>query len=265
VRTTLHRENAEIADLRKAHSATLNPLKTTTRYDLALEFGSAKTQKALAASRQNYIKTDEQSLDDNAMEMQKATLDAMNRVIDAGQDEILDITNAVEENKPRPPPNLEANSVQEVYPLEILVPGAGLQVVGPSVSQWITTINEGGDIKTRSLFVSKRLFGLVKKEELQKLRILRYILLLFTLHSSLKSKMKGPKLVPKREELLKKLDVPASVVDGAVKKFSTKGKEMDKWHIDNLMTHICALALWVDNWEVDIADIVRDTGFTGKQ
>jgi DNA-directed RNA polymerase I subunit RPA49 len=40
---------------------------------------------------------------------------------------------------------------------------------------------------------------------------------------------------------------------------------MTKWHVDNLVTHICALALFVDDYEVDMFDLQRDLNSESKQ
>ena len=36
--------------------------------------------------------------------------------------------------------------------------------------------------------------------------------------------------------------------------------QLNKWAIDNLMTHICALALILDNYEIDSFDLREDLG-----
>lgn len=41
--------------------------------------------------------------------------------------------------------------------------------------------------------------------------------------------------------------------------------EMTKWKVDNLVTHICALALIIDNFETDVNDIREDLGLDNKQ
>ena len=40
---------------------------------------------------------------------------------------------------------------------------------------------------------------------------------------------------------------------------------MNKWTIDNFMTHVCALTLTIDLYEVDISDIRDDLRLETKQ
>ncbi len=41
--------------------------------------------------------------------------------------------------------------------------------------------------------------------------------------------------------------------------------DMTKWKVDNLVTHICALALIVDNFETDVNDIREDLSLDNRQ
>ena len=42
-------------------------------------------------------------------------------------------------------------------------------------------------------------------------------------------------------------------------------RAMTKWKVDNLVTHICALALIVDNFDTDVHDIREDLSLDNKQ
>jgi len=37
---------------------------------------------------------------------------------------------------------------------------------------------------------------------------------------------------------------------------------MTKWHVDNLITHICVFSLIVDNFNTDIHDLRNDLGIS---
>lgn len=39
-------------------------------------------------------------------------------------------------------------------------------------------------------------------------------------------------------------------------------RTMSKWHVDNLITHLCALSLIVDNFTTDTHDLREDLGLT---
>jgi len=40
---------------------------------------------------------------------------------------------------------------------------------------------------------------------------------------------------------------------------------MSRWHVDNLMTHIAAAALTVDDYEVDVNDLREDLKLENKE
>jgi hypothetical protein len=44
-----------------------------------------------------------------------------------------------------------------------------------------------------------------------------------------------------------------------------RNNDMTRWHIDNLMTHVCAAALLVDNFEVDVNDLRDDLKLENKE
>ena len=41
--------------------------------------------------------------------------------------------------------------------------------------------------------------------------------------------------------------------------------DMPRWNTDNLITHICAAALIVDNFEVDVSDIRNDLKLENRE
>jgi hypothetical protein len=44
-----------------------------------------------------------------------------------------------------------------------------------------------------------------------------------------------------------------------------RSPEMSRWHVDNLMTHIAAAALTVDDYEVDVNDLRDDLKLENKE
>ena len=42
-------------------------------------------------------------------------------------------------------------------------------------------------------------------------------------------------------------------------------RNMNKWTIDNFMTHVCALTLFIDLYEVDTSDLRDDLRLGSKQ
>lgn len=224
-----------------------------SRYELGLQFGSARTVKAITARTQNII-TPQQGKDGSNDAMTKAVLSSVaTTTADMPSQDMMQAT--IDENKPRPVPDLAANNPAEVYPLETLLPHGALQAI--EVKDWIDAIKAQEDVKTTSQYVAHRLKVLAETNQVRKLKALRYILLLLNFNASLRNKGRGPKQVLPREKLLEKLEVPSPIIDAMLRKFSA-GREMSKWHQDNLATHVCAIALYIDDYEVDFYDLHSD-------
>ena len=48
-------------------------------------------------------------------------------------------------------------------------------------------------------------------------------------------------------------------------KFAAMNRTLNKWAIDKIITHICALALAIDNCEVDMHDLREDLKLDNKE
>jgi DNA-directed RNA polymerase I subunit RPA49 len=190
---------------------------TQTRYELGLEFGSARTQKAITERTQNIISPQKGKGGAVGAAAQAVLNSVATAAADMPTQEMMQA--AIDEKKPRPRPNLEASTPAEVYPLETLLPSGALPAI--EVKEWIDTIGANEDVMVSSLYVSKRLKSLVQNKKNRKLKALRYILLLLTFNGSLKGKGKGPKLIRPREELITQLGVSNSVIDGMLRKFAS--------------------------------------------
>lgn len=163
----------------------------------------------------------------------------------------------IDEAKPRPRPHLDAEIPAEVYPVEELVGGViVLQAVG--VKEWIDKVQAGQDVQTKSMFVARRLRATVESGDVKKLKTLRYLLLLVEWYKSLKPGTKQGRRIPKLEEVP---DLVAGwgsdIVNGLAKRFAEEGL-VNKWCHDNLITHILALTLVLDNFVTDSHDIRED-------
>lgn len=89
------------------------------------------------------------------------------------------------------------------------------------------------------------------QDDMRNLKALRYILLLIEFLDSLKGGGRNPKKLPPGEDLQKRLNVPDALSSSVTRRFASKG-QMPRWNTDNLITHLCALALTVDSFETDM-------------
>jgi len=236
---------------------------TARRHALATEFGSKRSKKAIVDMTENAI-TQGRAGGAPDETISEAVLQGMSKTTSAmpTKDEIVA---AVDSSKPRPKHNPAAEYPADVYPIDTIV-GKDLMSLIP-VKDWVEGANAGASIDVHSRFVAKRIFKLVKAKEIQKLKVLRFILLCVNFNAALKVKGRGAKQIPPKEKLMAEMgeDVPPPVVDSIRRRFASENNDMTRWNIDNLMTHICAAALIVDNFEVDVNDLRDDLKLENKE
>ena len=177
-----------------------------------------------------------------------------------------DLQKLVDKGKPRPTPNTETEILIEVYPIEELIGVTNLEVI--SVKPWVDKIEAGDDVRTSSRYVSKRLAKIVKSKDILKLKTLRYFLILLDWYSALKpGGREGKKLPSKQDNVRQAVSAPGSVsssITDSIRHKFAEGSIVNKWHSDYLMTHICALALHIDNFATDIYDLKEDLRLESK-
>lgn len=153
-----------------------------------------------------------------------------------------------DEAKPRPKANLEATKPADVYPIDTLFDLSTIPV-----KDWHDDLKAKNEIKTSSRFVSSRL-GKIRlmgnTVDTEKLKVLRYLLCLLDLYNSTIPKGKSTKVLPDKAKLSEKLRLPLAAIEAARRKFSESGT-MPRHCVDLLITHVCVLALIVDNFEID--------------
>jgi DNA-directed RNA polymerase I subunit RPA49 len=232
------------------------------RNDLGQTFGTRKARRAIASLTENAISgaaaraTDGGPALDPIAALQLATIGESVQGL-ASRDELVA---AMDESKARPRANLAADRVADVYGLDELV---GPEVLGGiETSEWQTTLRAKGEVLSTSRFVAHRVQRVA--EDGERLRALRVLETLLRFYAATKQR-RGVRTLPAREDLRRAL---AGVAEGAVeavrRRFAPTG-EMDKFHVDLLMTHACALALLVDAFEVDVYDLREDLGLEPRQ
>ncbi|KAI9830743.1 MAG: hypothetical protein M1819_005407 [Sarea resinae] len=234
------------------------PTNQSLRNQLGMEFGTKKAKKAIASLSENAIadhtggspakpaKAD--PLSAAILEIMAASMENMPTSAER--------QSQADEAKPRPKANLKATTPAEVYPIEVLVGGKEV-MESLAVKEWLDSARQQKNIQTKSRFVSNRLTNIALAKDVPRLKVLRYTLLLIDFFMVLKSGKKGMKKLPPREELRKALGVSDNLIEGVRRRFAD-GSALNKWNMDNLYTHIAALALVVDNFEVDTYDLKED-------
>ena len=236
------------------------------RNDLGQTFGTKKSRKAIAAQTDNAISTPKtaadyadrsiKKLDDNT----KAMLASMSAAAE-GMATQAELNAVAEEGKPRPKANLEAVNVQDVYTVDNLI---GSEIMARiEVKPWQDDVAGKQEIITNSKFVSARIYNC--SVNVAKLKVLRYLLAMIDFYQATTPKRGGVRGLPKADEMKAKVKgIRGEVLDNLKRKYSDAGL-MSKYQVDLMITNICALALIVDNFEVDMYDLREDLKLEGKE
>lgn len=239
------------------------------RNDLGQTFGTKKARKAIASLTENAISPDKSARQTSPGGSQRTKMDSVTIAMLESMAEATgsmatreELSTAVDDAKPRPKANLAAESVNDVYTLDGLI---GPEIVNLiPVKEWRDAVKAGKEVITKSKYVAHRL-SKAATSDVQKLRALRYLLCLLEFFGSAKPKGKGIRVLPYKDRLRAAVPgVPDAVVEHIRRKFSVSG-QMLKYQTDLLITHACALALVVDNFEVDMYDLREDLHLEVKE
>lgn len=196
----------------------------SSRAALGLAFGTRRSQKAIRSLTENVIRaTPGKSVSgsphtgrlDPAASLVLETMAAEATSVLTRED----MQNEVDQAKPIPKPNLNAETPADVYPLERLVGSLALRNL--QVQEWIDKVEAGEEISTKSKYVSERIVQVVKKGNVELLKALKYLLLLLEWYHSLNLKRKGSRRVPKKEYVAKAIGWASSgLLEDLSKRFS---------------------------------------------
>ncbi|CAK4032992.1 related to DNA-directed RNA polymerase A (I) chain [Lecanosticta acicola] len=227
------------------------------REQLGREFGTKKAKKAIASKTENAITQDTKGKG-KVTDVQTAVLEAVeDATAGAASRNVAEGADAAFAAKPIPKPNLQAESVEGVYPYRTLIPPGDDRLV--NIKDWQDMARADEAINFSHRFPAYRVSRLGKSDETMKLKALRYLTLLLEFHDALSNARSGRK-VPKSDILKRKLAAwPSQLVDNVRRRFANEsGQELGKWHMENLYTHMCALSLYVDGWVTATTDLKED-------
>ena len=227
--------------------------------DLGQTFGTKKARKVINERVLNAI-SPQKKPGDKPTEIDsagRAVLDSVGKLTtDMATREQLQAV--VDEAKPVPVANLDADEIQDVYAPDAIIGSDILNLV--PIREWQEKVRHKEGVQTPSRFVASRVNALAANDSATlRLRVLRYLsfVLIFYLVSK-PGRTKGTRRIPPREKLKELLSpAPEAVIENIRRKFSEAG-EMRKFHIDLLMTHCCVFASIVDNFTVDTQDLRDD-------
>lgn len=224
VRSTLRSETEEMRE-EKARIEAQRGTMTAKRAALAAEFGSKKSRKALEDQTLNAIRSS------NANDPSGARSDAVaesvlqnmaNSTVAMPTKE--DLAAAVDSSKPRPTANLAAEYPGDVYTTDTLI-GSELMTM-LEVKDWVEASAAGQGVAVSSKFVAKRIVKLARNKQIQKLKVLRFILLCINFNAALQGPGGNrPKKIPIKGKLEAVMgdDTPTGCVLAIRRKFASDG------------------------------------------
>ncbi|KAI9679058.1 MAG: DNA-directed RNA polymerase I subunit rpa49 [Trizodia sp. TS-e1964] len=231
---------------------------SSLRVELGNTFGTKKSRKAIASTRDNAISPNKYSLPKGESEpMDSATVGLLQTMAETTIDmpSRQELQKHIDESKPRPSADLTASKLEDVYPISILIGHETMALI--NIKKWQDAVAAKEAVTTSSRYVSNRLQNIVVSHDTKKIKVLKYLLLLMEFYRSLKPGKGGAKKLPGREVLKKLLDGSEYITERVRRKFVV-ASFLDKWHVDYLITHMAALCLIIDNFEVDIYDLKED-------
>lgn len=227
--------------------------------DLGQTFGTKKAKKVIQERVLNAISPtkngnkDPSQIDDASQAMLSSVGNVTSSM--ATREELQAV---VDDAKPVPIANVNADEIQDVYDPEVIIGSDILNQV--PIREWQEKVKHKEGIQTHSQFVANRVNAIAGNDtSLQRLRILRYLSFVIVFYLiSRPGRERGTRRVPPRDKLREQMDpAPEAVVENIRRKFSDAGN-MRKFHIDLLMTHCCAFACIIDNFEVQTHDLRND-------
>lgn len=120
--------------------------------------------------------------------------------------------------KPRPRANLDAQTRADVYPVESLV--AEEELCAMIVKDWLDAVRNGQEVMQSSKFVARRLIHVAQKDDVQSLRLLKYISTLRDFYAALKPQRGGGRKLPIREQLKNKTAQNNYILDSILRRFT---------------------------------------------
>lgn len=233
------------------------------RQELGREFGTKKAKKIIADKTVNAITSQAPKNKGQPDAVQDAVLKSMpDTITDAPTEE--QAKESALASKPIPKPNLGAESVEDVYTFNLLLPPADAKLV--NIREWQEKVSTGQKIIYDHRFPAHRVPDLAATDQVLRLKALKYLQLLLEFHDALPSGGRNGKKVPKKDVLDKRLAAwPETLVYSVRRRFATESNELTKWHMQNLYTHMCALSLYVDGWTTDTSNLRDDLKVDTKE
>lgn len=231
----------------------------TSRNALGEAFGTKKAKKAIADLERNRVDSDK--LVDSA-------IDIVDSVKTASKDlpSRQELEEKVAQDRPTPLANVDATDVEDIYPIENIIPKREWQIirVGPLLKE--TDEEKRLELLpyNKSKYIAKKLPSLTQATQMTKLQLLFYLSLLLGVYENRRANNKM--------KLLERLDSPPDILlDGILERFTVQragqvGKSKDRSYFidpqneDKLLCYILVIVLHLNNFIVEISPLAKEFG-----
>ncbi|KAA1474187.1 RNA polymerase I associated factor, A49-like protein [Dentipellis sp. KUC8613] len=221
-------------------------------------FGTKKAQAAIRAHERN--KVDVGAMEGVANVLQERITEGTGNLPTQEEAKL-----AADAARPIPPYNMEAEIPEDIYPLHGIIPEQEWQALDSLLPQLKAASSNLARAKllsnTRSKWVSQHLALAYAgpKPKAKTVKLLIYIAAMLSFRA-----ITGGKAVPERDAIVEKMSpTPEIVIDSLISRFTEKLRGSNKPHTTshtdtNLMTHIFALCLKVDDFATDTTLLASD-------
>jgi DNA-directed RNA polymerase I subunit RPA49 len=176
-----------------------------------MEFGTKKAKNMIKSLAENAI------IQSNSTGAPDATTKALIESIGekvASMPTAAEQVRAAEESAPKPRANLDAQTPDDVYPLEILIPLDLLSTI--DASEWMEKTKKKENISVTSQFVARRAQSIGNNKDLTKMQVLRYMYVIIDFFKHL-GKGRESRKTPQKKKLSD--HHPSSLVDSIYQRF----------------------------------------------
>lgn len=231
------------------------------RNALGEAFGTKKAKKAISDLERNRVDSDK--LVDVAVDIVDTVKSASK-----GLPTRKEMETAVANDRPTPLANVDATDVEQIYPVENIIPSRELQSIR------VNGILKEKDIEKKleffpyipksTKYIKKKLNIFKEPSQIVKIQLLYYLTLLFGVYENRRCRSK--------DQLMEKLNSPPeSLVDGILERFTvarqgafgrSKNRSflVDPHSEDKLLCYILVIMLHLDNFIVEISPVAQDLG-----
>lgn len=229
------------------------------RNALGEAFGTKKAKKAIADLERNRIDSDK--LTDSAIDIVDSVRTAAKDLPSREQ-----LEEKIAQERPTPLANIDATDVEQIYPIENIIPSREWQFirVGPILKETDQEKRLEMLPYSQSQYLGKKLATLTQSTQTTKIQLLYYLSILLGVYDN--------RRVNNKMKLMERLNSPPdTLLDGILERFTILrsgqvGKSKDRSFLidpqneDRLLCYILVIVMHLNNFMVEISPLAKELG-----